>query len=66
VHLQPYEVLRVGMKREFVVVDEEDEYGQTILSLAAAEVRWCAASAVSEGAFVCHWHALIVYHPIYS
>eukprot|EP00967_Tisochrysis_lutea_P122977 scaffold204083_cov17-Tisochrysis_lutea.AAC.1 len=37
--LQPYEVLRVGMTREFVVVDEEDEYGQTILSLAAMEVR---------------------------
>ncbi|KAF5830247.1 plastid ribosomal protein S1 [Dunaliella salina] len=33
----PYEVLRVGMTREFVVVDEEDEYGQTILSLAAME-----------------------------
>jgi len=26
------------MKREFVVVDEEDGYGQTILSLAAQEV----------------------------
>jgi len=24
-----------------VVVDEEDEYGQTILSLAAMEVRLC-------------------------
>lgn len=33
----PLEVLRVGMKREFVVVEEEDQYGQTVLSLAAVE-----------------------------
>mmetsp|Transcript_30144 Transcript_30144/g.66828 ORF Transcript_30144/g.66828 Transcript_30144/m.66828 type:complete len:438 (-) Transcript_30144:933-2246(-) len=33
----PLEVLRVGMKREFMVVEEEDDYGQTILSLAAQE-----------------------------
>lgn len=38
----PLEVLRPGMKREFVVVEEEDEYGEIILSLAAieAEVFW--------------------------
>ncbi len=36
--MQPLEVLRVGIKREFVVVDPEDEYGQTVLSLAAQEV----------------------------
>lgn len=34
----PLEVLRVGMKREFVVVEREDEYGQVVLSLAAVEV----------------------------
>mmetsp|Transcript_17096 Transcript_17096/g.42846 ORF Transcript_17096/g.42846 Transcript_17096/m.42846 type:complete len:435 (-) Transcript_17096:959-2263(-) len=33
----PLEVLRVGMQREFVIVQEEDEYGQTVLSLAAME-----------------------------
>jgi hypothetical protein len=37
--VQPLEVLRVGMKREFVVVEPEDDYGQTVLSLAAMEVR---------------------------
>lgn len=37
--LQPLEVLRVGMKREFMVVEDEDEYDQVILSLAAQEVR---------------------------
>ena len=36
---QPLEVLRPGMKREFVVAEEEDEYGETILSMAAIEVR---------------------------
>lgn len=33
----PLEVLRVGMTREFLVVDREDEYGQTVLSLGAVE-----------------------------
>lgn len=36
---QPLEVLRVGMQREFMVVENEDDYGQVILSLAATEVR---------------------------
>jgi hypothetical protein len=38
--VQPLEVLRPGMQRTFVVVEEEDEYGEIILSLAALEVRW--------------------------
>ncbi|KAG1660279.1 hypothetical protein FOA52_006746 [Chlamydomonas sp. UWO 241] len=33
----PLEVLRVGMTREFLVVEDEDDYGQVILSLAAGE-----------------------------
>jgi hypothetical protein len=37
--LQPLEVLRPGMQREFIVVEEEDEYGEIILSVAAIEVR---------------------------
>jgi hypothetical protein len=37
--MQPLEVLRVGMKREFLVVEDEGKYGQIILSLAADEVR---------------------------
>lgn len=38
----PLEVLRPGMQREFVVAEEEDEYGEIILSLAAieAEIFW--------------------------
>lgn len=38
----PLEVLRPGMQREFIVVEEEDEYGEIILSLAAieAELFW--------------------------
>ena len=36
--LQPLEVLRIGMKREFLVVEDEDDYGIMILSLAATEV----------------------------
>jgi hypothetical protein len=36
---QPLEVLRVGMQREFVVIQREDEDGQLVLSLAATEVR---------------------------
>ncbi|GAX80819.1 hypothetical protein CEUSTIGMA_g8254.t1 [Chlamydomonas eustigma] len=38
----PLEVLRVGMKREFLVVEDEGNYGQVILSLAAneASVFW--------------------------
>ena len=36
--LQPMEVLRPGMKREFVVAEDEDEYGEIILSLAAIEM----------------------------
>lgn len=33
----PLEVLRAGMKREFVVVEEEDDHGEITLSLAALE-----------------------------
>eukprot|EP00882_Tetradesmus_deserticola_P000457 GHRQ01000502.1.p1 GENE.GHRQ01000502.1~~GHRQ01000502.1.p1 ORF type:complete len:466 (+),score=198.13 GHRQ01000502.1:58-1398(+) len=33
----PLEVLRPGMVREFIVAEEEDEYGEIILSLAAIE-----------------------------
>lgn len=36
--MQPLEVLRPGMQREFIVAEEEDEYGEIILSLAAIEV----------------------------
>lgn len=36
--LQPLEVLRPGMQREFIVAEEEDEYGEVVLSLAAIEV----------------------------
>ncbi|GBF91122.1 30S ribosomal protein S1 [Raphidocelis subcapitata] len=35
----PSEVLRPGMKREFVVVENEDEYEEVILSLAAIEAQ---------------------------
>eukprot|EP00878_Enallax_costatus_P007520 GHUV01007876.1.p1 GENE.GHUV01007876.1~~GHUV01007876.1.p1 ORF type:complete len:357 (+),score=83.44 GHUV01007876.1:111-1181(+) len=35
----PLEVLRPGMKREFIVAEEEDEYGEIILSLAAIEAQ---------------------------
>lgn len=34
------------MQREFIVAEEEDEYGEIILSLAAIEVRTAAAAAV--------------------
>jgi predicted RNA-binding protein with RPS1 domain len=46
---QPLEVLRPGMKREFVVVEDEDEYEEVILSLAAIEVR----AGRSPGAAAC-------------
>lgn len=36
---QPLEALRPGMRREFMVVEDEEEYGQVIVSLAAMEVR---------------------------
>lgn len=36
---QPLEVLRVGMTREFIVLEREDSYGQVVLSLAVLEVR---------------------------
>lgn len=35
----PLEVLRPGMRREFVVVEEEDDYGEIILSLGALEAN---------------------------
>jgi len=46
----PLEVLRPGMKREFVVVEEEDEYGEIILSLAAieAEIFWARIRQLQE------------------
>ncbi|KAL6757385.1 plastid/chloroplast ribosomal protein S1 [Haematococcus lacustris] len=34
----PLEVLRVGMEREFVVIESEDAFGQTVMSLATDEV----------------------------
>ena len=37
------------MKREFVVVEEEDEYGEIILSLAAIEVRCSNARLECSG-----------------
>lgn len=37
--MQPLEALRPGMKRDFMVVEDEEEYGQVIVSLAAMEVR---------------------------
>jgi ribosomal protein S1 len=37
--LQPTEVLMVGAKREFVVLEVDDVYGEVILSLRALEVR---------------------------
>ncbi|GFR50816.1 hypothetical protein Agub_g13091 [Astrephomene gubernaculifera] len=33
----PLEVLRPGMKRDFLIVEDEEEYGQYIVSLAAIE-----------------------------
>ncbi|GFH29480.1 ribosomal protein S1 homologue [Haematococcus lacustris] len=33
----PLEVLRVGMEREFVVIESEDAFGQTVMSLATDE-----------------------------
>lgn len=33
------EALRPGMRREFMVVEDENHYGQVIVSLAAMEVR---------------------------
>ena len=45
---QPLEVLRPGMKREFVVVEDEDEYGEIILSLAAIEVRALTAPTAAD------------------
>jgi hypothetical protein len=47
VFLQPLEVLRPGMVREFIVAEEEDEYGEIILSLAAIEVRAVADDAAA-------------------
>lgn len=35
------------MRRTFVVVDEQDEYGEIILSLAALEV--CASIGAGQG-----------------
>ena len=55
---QPLEVLRVGMKREFMVVEDEDEYDQVILSLAATEVGghtrggWCSGCAQGAGSLL--------------
>lgn len=48
----PLEVLRVGMKREFMVVEDTDDYGQVILSLAATEctVFWQRMRQLQEEA----------------
>ncbi|KIY98744.1 30S ribosomal protein S1 [Monoraphidium neglectum] len=46
----PLEVLRPGMKREFVVAEDEDEFGEIILSLAAIEstVFWQRIRQIME------------------
>jgi len=46
----PLEVLRAGMRREFVVVEEEDDFGEVILSLAALEasVFWARTRQLQE------------------
>lgn len=46
----PLEVLRPGIRREFVVVEEEDDYGEIILSLAALEssVFWQRTRQLQE------------------
>lgn len=36
------EALRPGMRREVMVVEDEYQYGQVIVSLAAMEVRFSA------------------------
>ncbi len=46
---QPLEALRVGMQREFLVVQPEDENGQVVLSLGAIEVRTHEQSAHQPG-----------------
>lgn len=68
----PLEVLRPGMQREFIVVEEEDEYGEIILSLAAieAQVFWTRlrqlqaedvamtvrVTAANRGGLLCQFH----------
>ncbi|GFH07214.1 uncharacterized protein HaLaN_01984 [Haematococcus lacustris] len=46
----PLEVVRVGMEREFVVIEREDKFGQTVLSLATEEVTmfWHRMRQLSE------------------
>ncbi|KAI8469742.1 MAG: plastid/chloroplast ribosomal protein S1 [Monoraphidium minutum] len=46
----PLEVLRPGMKREFIVAEDEDEFGEIILSLAAIEatVFWQRVRQLQE------------------
>ncbi|KAJ9510830.1 hypothetical protein QJQ45_027756 [Haematococcus lacustris] len=48
--MQPLEVVRVGMEREFVVIEREDKFGQTVLSLATEEVTmfWHRMRQLSE------------------
>ncbi|KAG1679620.1 hypothetical protein FOA52_006137 [Chlamydomonas sp. UWO 241] len=52
----PLEVLRVGMTREFLVVEDEDDYGQIILSLAANEatVFWLRMRQLQEENLTVH------------
>lgn len=47
--MQPLEVLRPGMQREFIVAEEEDEFGEIILSLAAIEVGNTPSMGESAG-----------------
>jgi hypothetical protein len=51
--LQPLEALRPGMKRDFMVVEDEEEYGQVIVSLAAMEV--CKSESSRSGRSGWRW-----------
>lgn len=46
----PWEVLRPNMRREFMVIDEEDSFGQVILSLGSLEANtvWQRMSQMQE------------------
>lgn len=59
--LQPLEALRPGMRREFMVVEGEEQYGQVICSLAAMEVSFVpvtrhAVRATRRRLRVTGWH----------
>lgn len=52
----PLEALRPGMRREFMVVEDEEEYGQVIVSLAAMEatVFWQRIRQLQEEDITVH------------